>query len=54
MSLSKLISEGNLEKIKKVAGDIMDSKIKDSLSTKIVKAKKEIGARLASQSIRYK
>ena len=54
MNFSELMSEGNLDKIKKQAELLMDNKIKEVLTEKVTEAKLKIGAKLATQSMRYK
>ena len=52
MKFSKLMREGELDQIKKLATDQMDAKVKTVLFDKIDASKKTIGRRLATQAIR--
>lgn len=52
MNFTELLNEGNMDQIKKLAGDIMDKRLAAVLETKINNAKSDLGRRLASNAIR--
>jgi hypothetical protein len=54
MSLTELLKEGRLTDISKEVGDIMDKVILSALNSKIEKAKKSAGIKLASAAIQGK